>query len=149
MGHGLVTDADLARARRDPAFRQQLVAESLELLISELNKLRDRATDSKRARQIRKAATSRCSLPSCCSNSAVPLLLPAVRTEASTPRVNDTDPAGQTCVFNQTPYNADFARSRPGAERTAARYFLGTACCPWKSLAAGSYDPASGVPAFE
>jgi hypothetical protein len=53
MGHGVVTDADLARARRDPAFRQQLVAESLELLISELNKLRDGATDSKRARQIR------------------------------------------------------------------------------------------------
>jgi hypothetical protein len=53
MGHGLVTDADLARARRDPAFRQQLVAESLELLISELNKLRGSATDSQRARQIR------------------------------------------------------------------------------------------------
>jgi hypothetical protein len=36
----LVTDDDLARARQDPAYRQQLVADSLELLLLELNRLR-------------------------------------------------------------------------------------------------------------
>ncbi|MEA2937843.1 MAG: hypothetical protein QOC56_1347 [Alphaproteobacteria bacterium] len=50
----IVTDADLARARQDPAYRHQLVADSLETLLSELNKLRTRTgSDSKRARQIR------------------------------------------------------------------------------------------------
>ena len=53
MSAVLVTDADLARARRDPAFRQQLVAANLELLIDELNKLRSARTNAKRARQIR------------------------------------------------------------------------------------------------
>jgi hypothetical protein len=36
----LVTNNDLAQARLDPAFRQQLLAENLELLLRELNKLR-------------------------------------------------------------------------------------------------------------
>ena len=49
----LVTDADLVRAREDAAFRHQLVAENLELLLQELNKLRARAADRTRARQIR------------------------------------------------------------------------------------------------
>jgi hypothetical protein len=50
----LVTDADLERARRDPAFRHQLVADSLDLLLRELNRLRARAgTDRARAQQIR------------------------------------------------------------------------------------------------
>ena len=35
-----VTDDDLARGRRDPQFRQKLVAESLEHLLSALNKRR-------------------------------------------------------------------------------------------------------------
>ena len=35
----LVTDADLARARSDPAFRQQLLGDFLELLLAQLNKL--------------------------------------------------------------------------------------------------------------
>jgi hypothetical protein len=50
----LVTDADLARARLDPAFRHRLVAESLDLLLSELRKMRTRpgADD----RQIREGA---------------------------------------------------------------------------------------------
>ena len=48
-----LTDADLARARQDPAFRHQLVAEHLELLLRELNKLRSSAPDATRARQIR------------------------------------------------------------------------------------------------
>jgi hypothetical protein len=50
----LVTDDDLARARHDPAFRHQLVADNLEMLLSELNKLRTRTgQDRKMARQIR------------------------------------------------------------------------------------------------
>ena len=50
---GVVTDADLARARQDPVFRHQLVADHLDLLLSELNKLRSSAPDATRARQIR------------------------------------------------------------------------------------------------
>ena len=50
---GAVTDADLARARQDPAFRHQLVADHLDLLLNELNKLRNSAPDAPRARQIR------------------------------------------------------------------------------------------------
>jgi hypothetical protein len=52
-GIALVTDADLVRARQDPAFRHQLVADSLELLLRELNKLRSSSSDATRARQIR------------------------------------------------------------------------------------------------
>jgi hypothetical protein len=52
-GTVLVTDADLARARQDPAFRHQLVANSLELLLRELNRLRSAGSDATRARQIR------------------------------------------------------------------------------------------------
>jgi hypothetical protein len=50
----LVNDDDLARARLDPAFRHQLVADNLDMLLSELNKLRQRANgDNRTARQIR------------------------------------------------------------------------------------------------
>jgi hypothetical protein len=49
----LVTDADLTRARQDIAFRHQLVAENLELLLGKLNKLRSEEPDPARARQIR------------------------------------------------------------------------------------------------
>ncbi len=49
----VVTDADLAHARSDPAFRQQLVGEYLELLLDQLNKLRALSADPTRARQIR------------------------------------------------------------------------------------------------
>ena len=52
-GLGAITDADLARARQDPAFRHQLVADHLDLLLHELNKLRNSTADAKRARQIR------------------------------------------------------------------------------------------------
>jgi hypothetical protein len=50
-----VTDADLERARREPAFRQQLLAKSLDQLIVELNRLKSASTkiDATRARQIR------------------------------------------------------------------------------------------------
>jgi hypothetical protein len=50
---GVVTDADLVRARQDPVFRHQLLADQLDLLLSELNKLRNAAPDGTRARQIR------------------------------------------------------------------------------------------------
>jgi hypothetical protein len=49
----LVSEAELARARGDPAFRHQLVADSLELLLAELNRLRSRESNPKTARQIR------------------------------------------------------------------------------------------------
>jgi len=49
----LVSDAELARARRDPEFRQQLVAGNLEFLLGTINRLRSAQTDPKSARQIR------------------------------------------------------------------------------------------------
>jgi len=49
----LVTDADLARARHDPVLRHRLLAENLELLLRELNKLRSLGSNATRARQIR------------------------------------------------------------------------------------------------
>jgi hypothetical protein len=49
----LVTDDDLARSRVDPAFRHRLVADNLELLLNELNRLRNDRTDAQRAKQIR------------------------------------------------------------------------------------------------
>ncbi len=48
-----VTDADLARARQDPAFRHQLVAENLDVLIEKLNRLRAGGASAQQARQIR------------------------------------------------------------------------------------------------
>jgi hypothetical protein len=48
-----VTDADLARARQDAAFRHQLVANSLETLLTELNKLRGKGATAQSASQIR------------------------------------------------------------------------------------------------
>ncbi len=35
-----VTDSDLARARSDPAFRQMLLTQSLEMLLARIQKLR-------------------------------------------------------------------------------------------------------------
>jgi hypothetical protein len=49
----LVTDDDLARSRVDPAFRHRLVADNLEQLLNELNRLRNDRTDAQRAKQIR------------------------------------------------------------------------------------------------
>jgi uncharacterized protein (UPF0305 family) len=42
----LVSEDDLARARRDPAFRQQMLASNLEVLIAALNKMRREKSDS-------------------------------------------------------------------------------------------------------
>lgn len=50
----LVTDDDLARARRDPAFRQRLLAQNLDLLLEALNKAhRYNGPNPKTAGQIR------------------------------------------------------------------------------------------------
>lgn len=50
----IVTDSDLALARSDPQFRRKLIADSLELLLGELNRLRNRSgSDPARTRQIR------------------------------------------------------------------------------------------------
>lgn len=48
-----VTDADLARARQDQAFRRRLLTDSLELLLRELNRLRSTAPDDIRDHQLR------------------------------------------------------------------------------------------------
>jgi hypothetical protein len=53
--NGLVTDAELSRARADPAFRHRLVADSLELLLGRLNNMRGAQGNSKQARQVREA----------------------------------------------------------------------------------------------
>jgi hypothetical protein len=39
----IASEDDLAHARTDPAFRHQLVAENLDMLLSELNRLRTKA----------------------------------------------------------------------------------------------------------
>lgn len=52
-----VTEAELAQARRDPAFRQKLLEQSLEVLLAGLRKLRSAAAkeDSTAAKQMREA----------------------------------------------------------------------------------------------
>jgi hypothetical protein len=50
----LVTDAELAQARRDPEFRQRLLKQSLEVLLARLQKLRAKpAAANASAKQIR------------------------------------------------------------------------------------------------
>ncbi|HEY6024020.1 MAG TPA: hypothetical protein VIV34_07555 [Pseudolabrys sp.] len=53
----LVTEDDLARARSDPAFRQQLLAQNLDRLLDALERMR-RASDQNgdTARQIKEGA---------------------------------------------------------------------------------------------
>ena len=45
----LVSEDDLARARSDPAFRQQLMVENLERLLGALNKMREESSESPQA----------------------------------------------------------------------------------------------------
>jgi hypothetical protein len=45
----LVSEDDLARARSDPAFRQQMLADSLETLLQALNKMRRDGSSSPQA----------------------------------------------------------------------------------------------------
>ena len=49
----LASEADIARARTDPAFRHQLLAESLDLLLAHLNKLRNARETGLHTAQIR------------------------------------------------------------------------------------------------
>lgn len=50
----LVNDEDLARARSDPAFRQQMLASNLDRLLSALNTMRrSKAASPDAARQMR------------------------------------------------------------------------------------------------
>ena len=49
----LVTDDDLARARLDPAYRHQLVADSLSMLLNEIKKMRAAHADADDCREIR------------------------------------------------------------------------------------------------
>ena len=53
----VVTDKELERARNDPAFRQQLIAQNLDYLLAALNKLRraNSRSDPAGASQIREA----------------------------------------------------------------------------------------------
>ena len=55
MDHPEVTDAELERARRDPAFRRQLLASSLDHLLSALARLRasEAHDEPEQARQMR------------------------------------------------------------------------------------------------
>ena len=51
---GIVTDEDLARARKDPIFRQRFYADHLDRLLEKLNEMRKSgASDPERARMIK------------------------------------------------------------------------------------------------
>jgi hypothetical protein len=53
----IASEDDLAHARSDPAFRHQLMAENLDMLLSELNRLRNKAGNKpEAARHIREGA---------------------------------------------------------------------------------------------
>ena len=52
----LASEADLARARSDPAFRQQLFAGSLERLLAALNRTQHTTNGPETARQLREGA---------------------------------------------------------------------------------------------
>jgi hypothetical protein len=53
----IASEDDLEHARTDPAFRQQLMAENLDMLLSELNRLRTEASNKpEAARHIREGA---------------------------------------------------------------------------------------------
>ncbi len=53
-----VTEAELARARRDPAFRQKLLTQSLEVLLGKLQKQRQASRSAlATAKQMREGVT--------------------------------------------------------------------------------------------
>jgi hypothetical protein len=52
----LVTEDDLARARRDPAFRYQLVANNLRLLLDEIERMRAGRGEAADCKEIREGA---------------------------------------------------------------------------------------------
>jgi hypothetical protein len=53
----IASEDDLKHARSDPAFRHQLIAENLDMLLSELNRLRTNGSNKpEAARHIREGA---------------------------------------------------------------------------------------------
>jgi hypothetical protein len=58
VDHQLVTDEDLAQARRDPAFRRQMIATNLDYLLASLARLRASAAAAQPepARQLKEGA---------------------------------------------------------------------------------------------
>jgi hypothetical protein len=58
VDHHVVTDEELAQARRDPAFRKQLIASNLDHLLAALARLRssEGASSAEPARQLREGA---------------------------------------------------------------------------------------------
>ena|SRR5262245_18598881 len=128
----LVTDDDLARAKLDPAFQHQLVADSLELLLAALNTMRVRqCVDGKNATQLGEGvdlAVKRAELLHG---------LDTARTKVA--RGRELQERLALAFSPEIPINPASARSRPGAERTAAGS---------QSRAAGPDGPASRVPAF-
>ncbi len=56
MAVHLITEADLLRARTDPKFRQEMLAESLETLLAALKRAQQGDLDAGTARQMKEAA---------------------------------------------------------------------------------------------
>jgi len=62
----LISENDLARARSDPAFRQQLLAASLDRLLNALNTMRrSKAATPEAARQMREGVDLAVKLADC------------------------------------------------------------------------------------
>jgi hypothetical protein len=59
----LITDSDLARARKDADFRQKILTERLECLLAELSKLQRHANNTAACPE---GVEPRSSLPICC-----------------------------------------------------------------------------------
>ena len=104
-----VTDADLSRARSDPAFRQRLLEQNLEVLLARIKKLRTaRAARGDGASQLREGVELAVRLAELIQN--------APTAEAGCL----SSPCRRSCLFAQPRIRPPSARPRPGAERTAA-----------------------------
>ncbi len=106
----LVTDADLARARDEPEFRHRLLAENLDLLLRELNKLRS-LRDRCRARTSNPRRRRSCSAA---RRPAAAHCRPATR-HAPCGVIAGPDgygPVATPCLSFETPYKPRF-RSTP------------------------------------
>jgi hypothetical protein len=65
-----ITEADLARARRDPAFRRHLLAQSLETLLAGMKRLRGTASATAGKGQMREGVELAVRLAELIQNSA-------------------------------------------------------------------------------
>ena len=61
----LVTDADLSRARTDPQFRHELLADSLEMLLDALKRVQSDDVGPDSARQMKEGAALAVQLADC------------------------------------------------------------------------------------